>query len=320
MVKLILKNGTSETDVTELCSEVTWSGSKTGVAREVSATLLKNSKAKPALGHKLMLYVKGKKVFTGSILSLEQSVGESDAYSVTAYDKAIHLKNSTVTKTFKNTFPKVGTVSICSELGVPVGTLADPRISVSKKIRGDNAYSAIVTLYHLAAKQNHKEYMPLLYDDKLHVLEIGANKAKGFIVESGINLLSGTYSESNESMVNVVKIYKDGKYVGKVENAKTKSKYGTFQENYQVEEKVNSFKAAKSMLAGTEFSVSCTVLGNAACISGRAVAVKIKEIPKLKDLTMYIESDTHSFSPGENKYTMDLELKFKAEMDGDVIE
>ncbi|OPJ58435.1 XkdQ/YqbQ family protein [Clostridium oryzae] len=320
MIEIFNYNKNKTINVTKLCESVSISGSKSEVARKLEIKLLysildkNHDRYAVPLGSKISVKYNGKEIFKGVVWQREFS--SSNELSVTAYDYLIYILKSKVTRNVKNTTAEKAVESICSELGVSIGKLASPGVVVKKLIISQQTgYEAIMALYKQAAKSTGKKYMIVFEDGKLRVIQKGTH-IENFEIRPDTNIISTTYNDTLDNMINKVKIYNDKKkYTGEVYREDWKKKFGLLQENYVKEDGVNAKAAAKNMLHGIdrEFTVEC--LGDWRCRSGYEVDTRISYLSGLIKHAMYIDEDTHTWEVGSDKYTMQLTLNFDNEMD-----
>ena len=166
--------------------------------------------------------------------------------------------------------------------------------------------------YTKAAKSTGKKYMAYMKGKKLCVKVKGTVISK-YTLDEYKNLVSASYEETIENMVDQVKIYTEkGKQVGVVKNAAHIKRYGTYQSIYTKEKGVNANTAAKNMLNGIEKKVDVEAInGNIKCVAGDGV--KVYDAATGLNGLFWISSDTHTWEGGQHK--MSLELSFKNVMD-----
>jgi len=320
MIKLYsIYNGVA-TDITNVIKSISCSGDKAQAARKLGITLAypiwdrNQPRAQITPGTKVWLLLDGKEIFRGVVWDREiNSAGED--LTLTAFDYLIYLTKSKVTYNFVNITPEDATRKICDELGVETGDLASTGITVNRLIAQKTGYDAIVEMYAQASKTNGKKYIPVMDGTKLSVIEKG-KVAADYTLRSkldgvGNNIMSTSYRDTMDGMINKVKIYDDkNNYVSEVSNGDWISEYGLIQDNYTKEADKDSIAVANGMLAGIQRDVTIPALGNWACRAGYAVNTEIDYISTLQNAVMFIDSDTHTWEPGTGKYTMSLNLSF----------
>lgn len=304
-------------DITNYISSVTWTGSATQASRSLQISVLyspldKNIKDLDIkMGDRLILYEDGKLLINAMVYSRER-VSEQGTITYSGYDEFNRLLKSNGSYNFKNTTPGKIANKICNDLQIETGEIEEPNVPIPKLlIESDNYYNILMKAYTKAYKSLGVKYMPLMYNKKLYIKKKG-ELIKDFILKDDVNITSSSYSESIDSIINKVKIYKEnGKQAGEVNNENSINLYGIFQDIYSVEEGVNPITIAKNMLVGEEKTASLEALGHTSCISGFGVRIK-DSITGLVGV-FWIENDCHTWSNGA--YTMSLDLAFKNVMD-----
>lgn len=322
MFTILVDTPTESKNISEIVTGITWSGDYRQVARKLEFTVAVSPTDRflpqpfIGLGNMVKFFTAdGIERFRGYVFFKEKTLSGTEM-RVTAYDGGVYLLKSKMTRNFKRMFSAQITRLVCSEVGIPVGELANPGDYVSFIADNKALYDIIMQAYTHSAKLDGSKYMPTMQDGKLHVIRKGiitANYALSPQIEPNTTLISdSTYSESIENMVNRVKIYDDKhNQVGVVENAEWVRNYGVLQDTYTKEEDKNPNTVAKNMLKGVERTASVEGLGNIECIAGRAVKVK-EPYTGLTGL-FYIDSDEHVFKDGQ--HTMSLKLNFQNMMD-----
>ncbi len=313
MPKVTLKNKTGLIDVTDMISEITWGGSKSEIARKMELSFLyalhdvHSPKIYPNIGDMMYLYDdEGNELFQGKVFYNER-VNEQGTIQITCYDDAIRLSKSKGTYNFKGKTAEAITTTVCNEIGISIGSLASTGINQKMLCSGKGMYEIIKDAYESASLQNKKRYLPRMSKGKLNVIEVGS-EVVDYILSDATNIISSSYSENAENVVNRVKMYDENdKYIGMVENKELVSLLGVFQDTYTKEKDKQARTVATNMLTGIERAASVTVRGNVACLSGSGIKIE-DSATKLQGL-FYIESDTHKWANGQ--YTTDLTLEFK---------
>lgn len=316
MIKLVLVNKKGYIEITELTSNIVWSGDYTQAARSLDFNILvspydKNlSKINIDLGDMVIFYVDNKEIFRGYIFSKEKSYSGNIA-SFTAYDMAIYTLKNEGSYNLKNITAEIATRRILNEFDIPMETIVTTGISINKKFIGINLYEIIMSCYTIASQNNGKKYMIQAKKGKISVVQKG-NIVLSLIFENGRNLLDATYSESIENMVNNVMIVdKEGQKIKDVSNKNLINKYGRFQKVITQADGKDETKKAQETLNGVDSKISISGIGDITCITGMGVKV-YDSYTGIKGL-FYIDSDKHTWANGE--YTVDLVLNFKNLMD-----
>lgn len=302
MPKVILKTKTDSIDVTNMISEITWSGSTSEIARTLQLNFLYPlhdiyaPKIYPNIGDEMYLYDdNGKELFRGRVFYNER-FGEQGTIQITCYDDAIRLSKSKGTYNFKNKTAEAITTIVCNDLGIQVGTLAKTGIPQKLLCSNMGMYEIIKTAYDGASSQNGKKYYITMREGKLCVNEVG-KEAVDYVLRDDVNILESSYSENAEGVVNKVKIYDENdQYLGVVQNDELIGLLGTFQDTYTKEDKQVK-TVANSMLQGITREVQITAIGNASCLSGKVIKIE-DSLTKLVG-SFYIREDEHVWSNGQ---------------------
>ncbi len=310
MPRVELKNKTGTTDVTNMISEIRWSGSMSEIARVLELQFLYplhdyyTPKIYPHIGDTMYLYDdKGEELFRGKVLYNER-LSEQGTIQITCYDDAIRLSKSKGTYNFKNKTAESITRTVCNDLGISIGKLASTGVPQKMLCSNMGMYEIIKSAYESASKQNKKKYHITMKQGKLYVEEVG-KKVLDYTLKPDSNILESTYSENAEGVVNKVKIYDENdQYLGVVQNDELINLVGVFQEIYIKEEDKQAKTVAQSMLQGIAREAQVTVRGNTSCISGKAIKVE-DSLTKLVG-SFYIESDEHEWSNGQHQVIINV--------------
>lgn len=307
-------------NITKAVGMVTWSGSVTQAARQASITVLnapndpniRKLKLNLAVGDVIMLYEDGKNIFYGEIQTSEKK-SQSGTVTYNATDPLGHLLRINHKAKYKKMTPEHIVSRICNIYGIPVGTIAKTKKVVRKIIvDGGSLYDTIMIAYTKAARSTGKKYMCYMKGKKL-CTKVKGTVVSGFSLDENKNIVSSSYEETIENMVDQVRIYNEkGKQVGVVRNAAHIKRYGVYQDVYEKEKGINARNAAKGLLNGVEKRVDAEIInGNIKCTAGAGIKVYDKAT-RLNGL-FWIDSDTHTWEGG--RHTMSLELNFKNVMD-----
>lgn len=307
-------------DLSQLVEKVTWSGDTKQVARKLVFTLATKASDRflPKVtineGDSVLFKDGDKTLFGGPVFDIEKSAtGNTTTY--TALDLMFYIQKNDVNKVFDDT-PEAITAWICTHLGVPFGKAAPTGIKVYFPCLGKKAYEAIMMAYTAASRKNGKRYIPLMQNvNQVCVIEKGT--LCGAVLDGGYNLTEATYKTSLQNLVDRVIITdKDGNQIGKVEDAEAQKKYGVVQRVYKQEDGKDANTEAKALLQTIEQSGSVTATSDTRAVSGYAVAVQ-EAVTGLYG-KFFIESDTHTFTDGQEQ--MQLTLAFSNMMDEKEIE
>ena len=300
---------------------VEWSGTENQCSRQISFTLPKNPYDKGfqnvnvKLGDLIYLYNGKTKIFVGTVTSRTKDAEIGSAEYV-AMDFMHHLLRSNGTYKFKNTTPEKITKKVCSDVQVKTSTLAKSSTNIQKMFVEDQCvYDIIVKAYRYAKANTGKKYMPTMNGSKVSVIVKG--QSSKVLLEQGTDIISATYSDTTDNMVNKVVIYNDKlKKLGQVQNKNNIAKYGVYQQAYTKEKGVNAKTAAKGLLTGIVKEASVEAIGNINAVAGKSIEIKDKATGLVG--TFYIASDTHVFENGVHTMTLELVWKNTMEQGADV--
>ena len=293
-----------------------WSGTDNQCSRQISFTLPSNPYDKEfqnvniKLGDLVYLYDDKKMLFIGTVTSRTKDAEIGSAEYV-ALDFMHHLLRSNATYKFKNTTPEKITKKVCEDVGVKTNSLAKTNTNIQKMFVEDQCvYDIIIKAYRYAKTSTGNKYMPTMDGTKVSVIAKG--QSSKVVLEQGVDIISASYSDTTDNMVNKVVIYDDKlKKLGQVQNKDHVSKYGVYQQAYTKENGVNSKAAANQLLKGITKDASVEAIGNLNAIAGRSIEIKDNATGLVG--TFYIASDTHVFENGV--HTMSLELSWKNVME-----
>jgi hypothetical protein len=318
----IPKDG-SRNDVTNLVRRYTWSGDYRAAARHLELSFVASStdyylpKVTIALGDALIWYDDaGDERFRGYVFRKTKSVSSGEL-SVTAYDGLIYLTKSKLSKVFRGVTAEEVTRNVCTQLGVPVGSLAATGLPHTFIHLGKTGYEAIQSGYTMAHKQNGKVYMPRMNAGALDVIVKGSTIAKRLNV-SEEHVSDSMYREDIESMINRVVITdSDGNKLGTVANNAWIRDYGVLQDVYEQKTGEDARSAAMNLLSGISRESTVDLIGGSDTfdmITGNAI--KIQEAFTGLTGLFYIDTDSHIFENGQ--HSISLTVNFQNVMDEQV--
>ena len=294
----------NRTDITNLITHLKWSGSRLQVARKLEITLAQDKRDKhlPVIrvdcGYTVIFYDdEGNNVFEGNIYELERNRAESTV-KLLAYDHLIVMTRSRTTRKYSDAYPEEITRSLCKELGVIEGNIAETGVKVSFIANNKTGYEQIMMSYTEAHKKNDKLYQLVMQGPKLNVIEKGA-LIEGLILDSSINMENSIYKKSIESLINQVAVVDEqGNLVSYEKLDDSIANYSMFQVTYKIDpnkdtkfllKKNNKSEKLKIEISGTRFVTLETVevVGSAeieveavkAGSSGNVAANSIIQIP-----------------------------------------
>ncbi|WBW96046.1 XkdQ/YqbQ family protein [Oceanirhabdus sp. W0125-5] len=308
----LYESGESE-EITSFCSSMDISGSVEQCARKLSIRAAfpihdpNHGKLKAKAG--TIIYVQednGDDIFKGIVFT--RDISSSQEITLMAYDFLIYLLKSNGTYNFQKASLSSVMDTVCGEAGLSVGSTPGTSVQINRIFQNESLFSIIKKVLNDITLESGVEYVVNMKDEKVNIQEKGEVVTE-ITVDYEKNLLSTSFSDSIEDMINTVKVFDEkGECVSEEREDDWINKYGIFQETYEEEEGKNSSSVAKNMMKGLQEKLSVSILGNSECISGSSVKVKIPYIGEVDGREMYIESDTHTWDFGACSYTTNLSL------------
>ena len=311
-IKLELVSGSSNTDITQLVKNVSWSGSYQQACRKLSFSVLASPydknipKVNIECGYMIRLFEDDTELFRGYIQSKNISYNSS-SIEYMALDGGTYVHRNELVYNFKNLSAEEITSKVCNDLGVQTGNIASTNLKMDKKFFGVSGYDIIMTAYTHASAKNNKKYMCTMDKGLLNVIEKG-KVVLDLSFENGSNILDSEFSEDISNMVNSVKVYNGDKQLVKtIKNDSDIKSYGTFSKVLKLEDGKDIDAEAKKELKKRERKASISGFGDSSCKCGYGVKVK-DEYTGLVGL-FYIDEDVHTWENG--MYKVDLTLAFE---------
>lgn len=317
-LKLLITNNSGTFDITGLVETYTWSGDYQQCARTLEFGLVSSPTDKniPAveckLGNSVTFMHDNRTLFQGYVFEKQKDTGSS-IIDITCYDRGIYLKKNEASCRFPNMTPEAITKRICSDFGIPAGSIAATGINISRNFIGTSLYNMIQTAYTLASNKNGKKYMVRFNGPRLDVIEKKVTD-ETLVIEGGSNLMSASTTESITDMINQIAIYNSNdKLVDTRKDEKAIKAYGLMQSYLKKPDKEDVTEQANKLLADNGVSQKITIenLGNIANIAGNTVVVR--EPYTGLSAFFYIDSDIHTWKLGQ--YYNKLVVNFKNMMD-----
>lgn len=312
-MNIYLMSKTGKHDITEVISSVTIRGEYRSCCRTMDFGFIKSPTDKHThtvgimTGDNLMLTERDKTLFHGIAWGKDKST-DGNEIDFGCKDFGIYLLRNRGSYKFKKMTPEAITKKVCADFGIKVGVIAATGKSITRNFLGITIYDIIMSSYTIA---NDKKYMCIFEGDKLNVIEKGLTECTP--LESGINLLNVSVSESLNDMVNRVDIYnKNDKLIKSFKNENDIKLYGVMSEYIKVNDTKEDYTLkAKKMLNGLRQKITVTNFGDSSYQTGKSIIVT-EPITGLKG-KFFIDSDEHNWKNGI--YTNKLTLNFKNLMD-----
>jgi hypothetical protein len=312
-IKVIYDN----TDITPVVSSVEWSGDVMQACRTLNVSLTNTLDGRKRLftfekGKEIRFYNYGTELFRGVIFADE--ISSDGTHTITAYDENVYLTKSIDSRTFKKMKASDIVKRLCSDFGIPVGSIADTGYVIPKLILRDKSlYDMIITALTETKKHTGRRFILLNKGGKL-VLQERKAQVTQFILENGVNIISARYSQSIEDMKTQVKVIggDDEKkpIVATVKSDALIKKYGIMQHLENADSKLKKSQIeqlARQLLKehGTiDDEASVEAIGIDSVIAGTSVYAK-------EPLTgimggYYVITDSHRYENGTHMMSITL--------------
>lgn len=328
MIKLYSSNNGKTKNITMFCKEIQWSGDKAQCARKLDITVVYPmfDTNQPLVLIELGTFVclldaEAGPIFMGIVFNRE--INSDQTLKFTAYDFLIYFLKSKASYNFTNTTPENIAEKLCSDFNVEIGSIEKTGVTINNMlVQSKSLYEIIMEAYSYASNLTGKQYIPTMDGNQFNVIEKGKNLID-FTLDPSLNLISSTYSDNIDNMVNKIKIYDEsGEFTGDVaENTAWQKSYGIIQDIFEGKKDTDSKAQATGLLKGVEMEAAAEVLGNVKVTAGCAVKTNIFYVDNMKEATWYVDADTHSWEIASGKYKMQLTLNYENIMDvktGDV--
>lgn len=315
---LVLKKGGQYYDITQLVEQVKWRGRKGSSSRTLAVQMIDDDGYQHARsgidveqGHQCLFYYNGTELFRGILMS--QTQNNKKKLSFTAYDNGIYLANNKDTFTYENKTASEVFRDVCSRFGLPMGEVSEcsyriPELTKSKT----TGFDAIADALSLDFDATGIRHFITSTKGKLNLLTRRENILQ-WVIETGQNLISYTYTRSIEDIKTRIKmISKEGTAIAERSNPMLEGKIGIFQEIEKPDESLSTAQVndlVASMLeekSTPERTLNMDAVGIPEVISGMGIYIIIPELGISR--TFYVDEDTHTFQ--DNLHTMTLKLNY----------
>lgn len=325
-INLILIKGDKGYDISELVSEIKWSGRKGSSARSIDVTLIDDEDRSQRAGidvtkgHQCIFSYDGKELFRGIIMQVKQA--DTKKCTFKAYDNGIYLANNK--DTFKYTDKTVEQIfkDICSRFGIPYSKADSsnfkiPELTKSKTTAWDALCDAMSQVYSSTGVRHYID------SDKGSLrLQKRQDNIKQWVLETGANIITYSNTVSIEKVKTRIKaVSSEGNTVAEKKDTTLEKTIGIMQEIIQPDEELNSGQL-NNLVAGTlkekstpERTLKIEAIGETDVISGIGVYIVIPALGL--NTTYYVDEDTHTFSDNYHKMSVTLNLANDAEYDRD---
>lgn len=305
----ILVINSNTIDISQMYTNITWSGSIDEFARKIEVEIIDPSKdsniqnIKIEVGNRMKIFTDTEmEIFDGYIIDKEIN-STSSTMRLACYDGLFYMLKSEVVKNYSKKTAEYIAKDICNIAQIPIGSIVETGVSQNYPANG-TLIEVIKDAYDFASSINSKKYKIYSKSGKFYTEELG-KKVVSYILKTDVNILSSTYSESLEEMANKIKIYDEsGKVLGEIFNNEDIKKYGLIQKIYTKEDGKEFRTVAKNMLKGVGKKLNITALGNPDCITGSRIILENSDGQKVE---FVIISDNHEFGL-YHKMSLELEL------------
>lgn len=305
-------------DITEMVQSVDWFGKKYRAARTVKISFISLSEGqhqtvKQTEGEGIYFKWNGVELFRGVIFSTGRS--KKGSFQITAYDQLAYLLKNYDSYVFKNITLTGITKRICSDFGIPTGSLIDTRYVIPNKVYDD------VSLYDMileGMQDTHKNSTERFYvrSDKGKIqLFRRVEQTSLWVIEDGVNLINYSYDTSIEDTANRVKLESgEGKktLIATANNGTLQKRFGILQHYERTTEDLNQAqlqtRANKILKDKGKVKVDYSIegLGIPEVISGGMVHIKEGELGINR--MYYVDYDFHTFKGKDHLMSLELTL------------
>lgn len=291
-------------DLSKYIESVTWSGDENQLARKLSITYLYTPRSNPARtlsaakGDRMTMADGGTQYFDGIVVREERTESGITMQNM-AYDYAWYLRSKAL-GIYKGS-PADVVRQVCSENGIPVGSLYPLAGAVEVISTGEKSISQVIS-----AAYDGSDAHIYMQGNSLCIEKYGEELAG--TVTGDDYVTNASYTSSAENLVNkVILLDAQDQPAGELTNGYTE--YGTVQDAYKISgDEQDISKEAKKLLKGIEESGNIVVKGNPAFVTGKAVIVE-KVNSKIRGRFTII-SDSHSMKGAD--YSTTLGLRFES--------
>ncbi|MCL1859033.1 MAG: hypothetical protein FWF92_07335 [Oscillospiraceae bacterium] len=313
---LVVKNGAAY-DMSNLVSNIKWSGRKGSSCRNLQVSFIDDDGYKHDRtdidveeGHQCVFYWKDKELFRGMFMKQEQS--KKKTMSVTAYDNGIRLARNRDTFNYSNKKASEIFIDCCKRFGIPYDKIADTGYIIPELPKPKTtAWDVIADALSITYKATGIRYYPMCTGETINLTERRENILQ-WVIETGVNLIDYSQAKSIEKINTRIKLLsKEGTVLAEAADTALEKKIGTFQDIIQINDDMNSgqlTELVKTTLAENNksmLSLPVTALGQPDVITGVGVFIKIDPLDISK--AYYVEEDTHTFD--RNYHSMSLKLE-----------
>lgn len=311
-------------DISKISGDYQRSDNSEGLGEEFSFTLALNKKDKEwpgftvEMGDKVIFVNGGNAVFTGMIT--EDDCSNDTIHSVKAYDYGYLMNKSQVNVQFRKMAANTAVEKLCSDYGIPVGTICSMPALIDKVYNGDTVSDCFKDIISQAEADSGSKYRMEIRSGFLFIepeenlivqaMFKGASNIAPFDVTTEI--ADFNVKRSIADMRNSVRIVSASEQstqaVGEAENSDSVARFGVLQYVEQlsgddVSKAKNEAKNRLAELNKINESITLRLMGDDAVRSGRLLVFNEPELTG----TYKVANCVHHYS--NNSHYMDLTLE-----------
>lgn len=320
-MELYLTHEETSRRITDMLLSWEWSGDKSTLVRQLVAEVVfdeSTSLPVPQMGDAVMMADDtGTAVFDGIIL--KRSAGSEDtSMSITCFDRGIYCRRNDGTYKFRDASPEDITRRVCMDYGIPILSLPQSGVKVSRKFAGVALDKIFETAWTLAAQQTEETYA-ITYTPSGLLVSVRGISEKSPVLKAESNLMDAKTVEDATNAVNSVAIYSaDGSFLRRTGDEEAQKLLGMMERHLteNASSDVDIDKEAEEILADGEMqqTVTVNVLGSLSLITGQTVVVQ--ENKTGLQGVFWIDADRHTWKRGN--YYCKLTLNCKNVVSGSI--
>ena len=289
-------------DLTALVQSVTWQGDIRQTARELSAALAVHrdgSVEVPALEEGAWLTLQGPDapLFFGPLVQCTTS-SQSMVVNLHALDRGRFLAGNRGWYKFTGATPEAAAALICSDFGIPAGTLAATGVPLTQNFPGASLDKLIRSLYTLAGAQNGKRYvLRFTGEGALEVVEKPSTATLEIAQTMGV-----TNTWDITDLCNSVAIYtREGALVRQVEDGPSQALNGRLEHVIKQKDGEDAGAEDRAWLEdnGLEQKLTVEVLEPPLDLLAGA-AVRLRDTGSGVSGLFWVDQDTHTWKNGQH--------------------
>jgi hypothetical protein len=311
-----LSDGTVN-DITALMTSLAWSSDVRQAPQQMTVGLVfSNDVYTPRYqvrnGSVVVILEDEEEVLRGVVFKAPRN--HSKTVSLTAYDHAIYMAKNKTTKILNGVSVKKFITSLCSEYGIPTGSIPELSLSLTAIYRDMTLYDMIVSALTEVTKRTGEKYQVRMIKGELNIIK-KSDQVLSWRIALGENLIDAQYNESIENLKNRIVIRGDNNQVlATVEDQGLIAAYGLLQEQFTEQADAGDAQTiASNYLADLgkvlqEFTVKA--IGIAQLRAGDAVEIADEFLEASG--VFYVDRVSHSYQ--NQSHTMSITLNWTNEV------